>query len=311
MRRLVNPLIVLLLMLCVARTAVAEPAWGVNCLSCHGEWQVGALTVFGEDAVADPDESGTGAPDRGPLPVFRVAPGQAKTLHAEVLGLESADTYAVELKRLRFPGVVSGGELSYTDDCGWAYWGEPGKYYTDPAIGYTWGYGPTTFAFDIGVNFDAPEDYYDLVFAVVGKFGDGGGLFSTEEHLYLQVTSTPLLGDLDGDGDVDLDDFDIFVACFTESGGDSGGRIIAGCEHCDIDGDDDIDCADWALLQQAWTEPQAPPPFASCSGAIPAVSEWGLAFMTLLLTTLGTLVLRARRTQEQCACVSHPRWVGE
>jgi len=296
MKRSTTSSLGILIVLCGMRAAQAEPAWGVNCLSCHGEWQVGALSIFGENGTADPDESPTGAPDRGPLPVFRVAPGQAKLLQVEVVGLEAGDVYAVELKRLRFPGVETGGELSYTDDCGWAYWGEPGKYYTDPAIGYAWGSGPTAFSFELGVNFDAPEDYYDLVFAVVGRLADSNDLFSSEEHFYLQVTSTPVPGDLDGDGDVDLDDFDTFVACFT----DSGGRIIAGCEACDLDGDEDLDCADWVLFQQAWTEPIPPPEFAACSGSIPTVSEWGLSVMVLLLTTLGTLVLRTRQDQPEC-----------
>jgi hypothetical protein len=293
MKHLVRQSFGILVVLGVIRTAQAEPAWGVNCLSCHGEWQAGALSIFGEDTIADPDESNTGAPDRGPLPVFRAAPGQAKTLQVEVIELDAGDVYAVELKRLRFPGVVSGGELSYTDDCGWAYWGEPGKYYTDPVIGYRWGSGPTTFLFDIGVNFDAPEDYYDLVFAVVGKLADGGSLFSSEEHFYLQVTSAPMPGDFDGDGDVDLDDFDVLVACLAES----AGRIAAECGQCDLDGDQDLDCSDWVLFQQAWTEPEPPPEFAPCGAAIPATSEWSLVLMTLLLITLGTLVLRTQRVE--------------
>ncbi|MGD2108065.1 MAG: IPTL-CTERM sorting domain-containing protein [Phycisphaerae bacterium] len=291
----VQLLVASLVVLCVMRTARAEPAWGVNCLSCHGDWQAGALSIIGADTTADPDESATGAPDRGVLPVFRVMPGQTKTLQVEVVDLGLGDVYAVELKRFRFPGVVSGGELSYTDDCNWAYWGEPGKYYTDPAIGYSWGSGPTTFAFEIGANFDAPEDYYDLVFAVVGKFADDGALFTTEEHLYLQVTSTPAPGDLDGDGDVDWDDFDIFVVCFTES----GGRIIAGCEACDLNADEDLDCGDWVLFQQAWTDPDPPPDFAACGADIPTVSEWGLILLALLMTSLGTMVLRIRKCGER------------
>ena len=109
------------------------------------------------------------------------------------------------------------------------------------------------------------------------------------------MTSTPIPGDLDGDGDVDLDDFDAFIACFT----DTGGRIIAGCEACDLDGDADLDCGDWVLFQQAWTEPVPPPEFAVCGGVIPTVSEWGMAVMALLLTTLGTLVLMTHRAKVQ------------
>jgi hypothetical protein len=282
--------VLLLPLLWVAHPAQGEPAWGVNCLSCHGTWQTDAVQMFGEDTIADPDESATGAPDRGPLKVFQATAGQTKTLYAEILGLEAGDVYAVELKRIRFPGVVNGGELTYTDDCGWAYWGVPGKYYTDPAIGYPWGTGPTTFAFDVGVNPDAPADYYDLAFAVAGKLANGGDLFYAEEHFYLEVSAPLLPGDFDQDGDVDLDDFYVFATCFE---GD-GGRLDPACTQGDFDNDGDVDCLDWQLFRQAWTEPEDPPELAGCREAIPTVSEWGMIAMLLLIAAAGTLVFRRR-----------------
>ena len=169
-----------------ARPASAEPAWGANCLSCHGGLVPETLFVFGEDTVADPDESATGAPDRGTLKVFEALRGTTKTLQVEIVWLDPDDTYAIELKRLRFPGVENDGELLFTGDCAWAYWGEPGQHFSDPAVRYRWGTGPTTFAFDIDVHADALFDYYDLVFALAGKSTDGG-LFYAEEHFYLQV----------------------------------------------------------------------------------------------------------------------------
>ncbi len=289
MKRLVFLPVIAWLMFGLARSALAEPAWGVNCLSCHGVWYADAIQVYGEDLIADPDESGTGAPDRGPLPVFQVAAGQTRTLTAEILGLDVGDVYAVELKRLRFPGVENGGELTYTDDCGWAYWGEPGKYYTDPAVGYAWGSGPTSFAFDIEAGVDAPVDYYDVVFTVAGKLSNSVDLFYAEEHFYLHVT--PLLGDMDTDGDVDLDDYDAFTVCFSGS----GQRFGDGCEQGDFDGDEDIDCVDWDGFRDAWTDAGDPPAFESCPrDAIPTVSEWGLAAMILLLVVVGTVVFQRR-----------------
>ncbi len=90
---------------------------------------------------------------------------------------------------------------------------------------------------------------------------------------------------------IDLDDFDVLVMCLAKS----SGHLAAECEPCDLDGDQDLDCADWVLFRQAWTEPQSPPELAPCGAAIPATSEWGLALMTLVLITLGTLVLRTQR----------------
>lgn len=59
-------------------------------------------------------------------------------------------------------------------------------------------------------------------------------------------------GDLDGDGDIDRDDFDAFAAC---SAG-PGGRPPAGCGKADLDGDGDVDLADFAAFQGAFTGAQ-------------------------------------------------------
>jgi hypothetical protein len=197
-----------LLALLMPRTASAEPAFGGNCLSCHNQLLTDALYIFGEETTADPDEIGTGAPDRGILPVFQACRGGTESLLVEVAGLATDDTYAVQLKRLRFPGVVNNGDLAYTGDCSWPEWGEDANYYSDPEIRHRWGTGPTTFTFDLDVELGSPDDYYDLVFAVAGKFQDGGGLFYAEQHLYLQVS---IPGDMDKNGNVDFDDIPSFV----------------------------------------------------------------------------------------------------
>jgi len=197
-----------LLALSMLRTASAEPAFGGNCLSCHDQLLTDALYVFGEETTADPDESGTGAQDRGILPVFQACRGGTESLLVEVAGLATDDTYAVQLKRLRFPGVVNDGDLAYTGDCSWPEWGEDANYYSDPVIRHRWGTGPTTFTFDLDVEPASPDDYYDLVFTVAGKFKDGGGLFYAEQHFYLQVS---IPGDMDGNGAVEVDDIPLFV----------------------------------------------------------------------------------------------------
>ncbi|MBU0717896.1 MAG: hypothetical protein KJ749_06565 [Planctomycetes bacterium] len=254
---------VLPLLLWAVRPASGEPAWGVNCLSCHGEMQMDMLAVVGHDVTADPDESGTGATDRGPLKVFQAFRAEVKNLQVELIGLDPDDTYAVELKRLRFPGVVSGGELTYTGDCYWADWGSPGNYFTDPFLAYRGDTGPTAFDFDLSIQPDAPYDYYDLVFTLAGRL-TGGSLFYAEEHFYVQIMQLP--GDLDDDGDVDVDDYDLFVLCFT---GPDGGPVAPGCEPGDFDDDDDIDCMDWGQFLLAWTDPGDPPEYAGCTASTP------------------------------------------
>jgi len=68
-------------------------------------------------------------------------------------------------------------------------------------------------------------------------------------------------GSLDGDGDVDGDDFSLFELCFT----DVGGQLADGCEPGDFDGDGDIDCTDWNQFTLAWTDPGDPPFFDGCA----------------------------------------------
>ena len=250
MKRLFILPTVVLVVLCAVHTARAAPAWGVNCLSCHGQAQAGILDVVGEDAVDDPDESGTGVPDRGVLKVFKAFPGESKILMAEVVGLDTDDAYAVELKRLRFAGVENGGELEYGADCDWPEWEETAHYYTEPFIRYRWGSDPTGFTYEIIVGPNASYDYYDLVFAVAGKASDDGALFYAEEHFYLEVEVLP--GDVDENGQVDLGDFSTFGTCLS---GPDNVEPPPGCsqsefEACDLDGDSDVDLDDFAVF--AW-----------------------------------------------------------
>ncbi len=102
-----------------------------------------------------------------------------------------------------------------------------------------------------------------------------------------------VLGDFDGDGDVDQYDADRFALCYTEP---DGGPIEPGCERGDFDGDGDIDCDDWDLFVKAWTEPEPPPPPQQepCANAIPTVSAGGLVAMSFLALALGAIVLRCR-----------------
>jgi hypothetical protein len=234
MKRLV--LLSLVLLGLSVPAAVAEPAWGGNCLSCHGLLPANVIQVFGENTIADPDESATGAPDRGPLRVFRTYRGMVKSLTAQVQALVPDDTYAVQVRRLRFPGVVSGGQLQYGADCDWPEWGEPPNYYTNPAVSFRWPVGPTSFQYELEVGPDAALDYYDLVLAVAGKFNDDTALFYGEEHFYLQVISS-LTGDLNCDGDVGFGDINAFVLRLSNPA-----QYAAVYPHCpDVNGDINID----------------------------------------------------------------------
>ncbi len=60
----------------------------------------------------------------------------------------------------------------------------------------------------------------------------------------------PYGADFDGDGDVDLDDYDTYlVPCYTGPGGQTSQQ----CERCDLDEDNDVDLIDFATFQCSFT----------------------------------------------------------
>lgn len=229
------------ILLTLTQPAWAEPAWGSNCLACHGVLQPGLIAIIGEDGTADPDESLTGAPDRGPLPVFQVYPGDGKSLQAALVGLNTGDQYSVELRRLRFPGVEVGSTLLFSPDCDWPEWGDS-PYYTQPQLGYCWGQGPSTFAYNIGTSDEGEFDCYDLIFAVAGKYADTGELFYAEEHFYLQLTW--LRGDMNCDGLVNAFDIGPFVQALTDPAGFRRAFPDCSVDNADINRDGVINTFD-------------------------------------------------------------------
>ncbi len=119
---------------------------------------------------------------------------------------------------------------------------------------------------------------------------DGGTLLSNA--LLYAAQRTPLnLGDADNDGDVDIDDYNVFDGCVNA---DPNVFAPAGCIVFDFDGDKNVDCADWLALRAVWAQPSPIPFPLACSGELPAASSWGLAVFALGVMALGTIGLRRR-----------------
>jgi len=78
-----------------------------------------------------------------------------------------------------------------------------------------------------------------VAFASTGSAGP----FSVQLDGFEQLPA----GDLDGDGDTDLEDYAIFEECLTGP----GGSVPYGCEWADLDGDVDIDSRDYGRFQSA------------------------------------------------------------
>ncbi len=86
-----------------------------------------------------------------------------------------------------------------------------------------------------------------------------GGVLSGSGSRYIDSVSlfdTQPTGraDLDADGDVDLDDFELFAACLGGAMAPPAGGCGAGVE-ADLDGDGDVDLADVAVFQVSYTGP--------------------------------------------------------
>lgn len=241
MKRLCALSIVATIAVLLASETRAEPVWGANCLSCHNLLLENLIVILDPDGMVDPDESTTGAPDRGVLEFFRAPRGGIGNLDALVLGLEPGDTYAVEIKRFNYRGVEGNGVLRYTGDCDWPEWGVSNRYYTEPYQAYRWGSGPELFQFGLQTARDSDLDYYDLIYAIAGRISSTGELFYAERHFYIQVVDLP--GDIDGDGDVDLSDLAALLGIYGTCIGDANFNPAA-----DFNGSGCIDLGDLATL---------------------------------------------------------------
>jgi hypothetical protein len=75
--------------------------------------------------------------------------------------------------------------------------------------------------------------------------------FDEDNNVRSAIVSGPTAapGDLDFDGDVDLDDFSIFAGCM----GGPGVAHPGDYEYADLDGEGDVDLADFASFQEAFT----------------------------------------------------------
>jgi hypothetical protein len=105
------------------------------------------------------------------------------------------------------------------------------------------------------------------------------------------TTVTLVVGDMNSDLAVNSTDFTTFTNCFTGA----GGQLATGCDNADFDGDQDIDCTDGVAFQAAWTAGGTPPEHEACaSPPIPAVTEWGVLALSLLILSAGTIIHHRR-----------------
>jgi hypothetical protein len=121
-----------------------------------------------------------------------------------------------------------------------------------------------------------------------------GGVSRTLGPLGVDVTWTlyppSRLGDADGDGQVSTSDYAVLLGCVEEG---VPATVVPGCEVMDFDGNGLIDSLDGAAFAEAWSGPGPVPNLAGVTSGIPALSDWGLLVMLLLVLSGGGVVFRS------------------
>ena len=171
-----------------------------------------------------------------------------------------------------FTGVSSNQGLAFTPD-GTLYLvgfpvGGPRLYTVDPDTGEATEVGPFGSDLDNTSSLAAIGDVlyasaydpfgppYDLLVTLDRETGEAtivGGFCPDKGCLFANgLTFLPEPGDVDRDGDVDLDDFAIFQFCFTGPL-ESEDPLPVECRFLDTDKDNDLDLQDFAVFQGAFT----------------------------------------------------------
>jgi hypothetical protein len=189
--------------LCAAPAAAKAP-YGRSCAVCHIAPPPGvdSPSAAGFTGLADPDESATGAADRGLSKVFTVQRGQSVDLKVliDLLVIPKPVKYAVSLNGMEQRGVEQGGNLGFlASHADPAWFRQTGILQADPARPYytnTAYFGPNytmpvMLTFSLAVSPTADLDYYNLFFSM-GVSGSGSSSrFARSEHFYLRVIPEP------------------------------------------------------------------------------------------------------------------------
>jgi len=98
------------------------------------------------------------------------------------------------------------------------------------------------------LTFDVAAECFGYLFTLTCPWdaGPNAGTLATATQFLVSAGGTPCPGDVDGDGDVDLQDLATLLANFGSSGGTFPG---------DLDGDGDVDLQDLATLLAAFGQP--------------------------------------------------------
>ncbi|MFQ5463935.1 MAG: hypothetical protein ACE5E5_15085 [Phycisphaerae bacterium] len=112
---------------------------------------------------------------------------------------------------------------------------------------------------------------------------------TTWEYMRWGVIPADGSGDFDSSGAADAFDLFYFSECFDRNL--AGEPADPSCQWADFNADNTVDCTDAAAFATVYTGDPADLNFTQCN-PIPAVSEWGMAILTLLVASMGAIVFR-------------------
>ena len=168
---------------------------------------------------------------------------------------------------------LAAGSLTYEDDVGTIFWrlswggsGYTGNTFGDSTNDDDPGFGPANFgppfpgplpsATTDALLFTGPATALSTTNAADYSLTASAAVFTNNVRNSFTVVA-PVVGDIDGDGHVNVSDFTLCAACF--AGPDVFTRPPACSEHdftaCDLDGDGDVDIEDFADLFLLLTAP--------------------------------------------------------
>lgn len=157
--------------------------------------------------------------------------------------------------RLAFLVLIASGSAVQAQYC-WDSWHCGPGYYCKRPPGVCWD--------DVGVCAPLPDYCFMLYAPVCGcdgwTYGNGCEAARWGVNVMYDGPCEPSYGSLDGDcdldGDTDLNDFQVFVACFN---GPNRPASAFGCEPVDFEGDSDVDLTDFVSFQACFNGPNRMP----------------------------------------------------
>jgi hypothetical protein len=106
-----------------------------------------------------------------------------------------------------------------------------------------------TDAYQFAQNFGNAVHMAEDIAVVGSRAHHENGRYAGAAYIFAEIVA-PVAGDIDGDGDADIDDVYLLLACFAGPGAPNPGCDASAFDLADFDGDSDVDLSDFAELER-------------------------------------------------------------